>query len=100
MTMLKTIAGLSAVAALSVAALAPTASMASEQGRNTLLGGAAGAGAGALLTHGSVGGTLVGAAGGALIGNAVSSHRKHYGYNRGYGYNRSYSHHHYYNRGY
>jgi len=52
MTALKTLAGLSAVAA--------------------------GAGAGALLTHGSVGGTLVGAAGGALIGNAVSNHHKHY----------------------
>jgi hypothetical protein len=78
MTALKTLAGLSAVAALSLTALAPTASFASQQGRNTLLGGAAGAGAGALLTHGSVGGTLVGAAGGALIGNAVSNHHKHY----------------------
>jgi len=78
MTVLKTIAGVSAVAALSLAALAPTASFASQQGRNTLTGGLLGAGAGALVSHGSVGGTLAGAAGGALIGNAVSNHHKHY----------------------
>jgi hypothetical protein len=91
MTIATKIAGLAAVAALSIGVAAPSVSMASEQGRNTLLGGAAGAGAGALLTHGSVGGTLIGAAGGALIGNAVSSHKKHY---------RHYSRRSYYHRGY
>jgi hypothetical protein len=74
MTVLKTIAGLSAVAAASIALVAPSASFASQQGRNTLTGG--------LLSHGSVGGTLAGAAGGALIGNALSNHHKHY--RRGY----------------
>jgi hypothetical protein len=82
MTVLKTIAGLSAVAAASIALVAPSASFASQQGRNTLTGGLLGAGAGAVLSHGSVGGTLAGAAGGALIGNALSNHHKHY--RRGY----------------
>ncbi len=92
MTIVTKIASLAAVAALSIGVAAPSISMASEQGRNTLLGGAAGAGAGALLTHGSVGGTLIGAAGGALIGNAVSNHHKHY---RHYSSRRTY-----YHRGY
>ena len=88
MNALKTIAGLSAVAALTLAVAAPSASFASQQGRNTLTGGLVGAGAGAVLTHGSVGGTLAGAAGGALIGNAVSNRHKHY-YHRRY-YHRGY----------
>ncbi len=91
MTVLKKIAGVSAVAALSFAVAAPSVSSASQQGRNTLTGGLLGAGAGAVLSHGSVRGTLAGAAGGALIGNAVSNHHKHYG--RGYsrhGYYRHY----------
>jgi hypothetical protein len=96
MRIIKTAAGLSAVAALAFSVAAPSAALASQQGRNTLLGGLAGAGAGALLTH-SAGGALVGAAGGALIGNAVSNHHKHYGHygrrddhrhGRNYGYRR------------
>ncbi len=82
MTFLTKAAGLAAVIALCAGVTAPTASFASQQGRNTLAGGLLGAGAGAVLSHGSVGGTLAGAAGGALIGNAVSSHRKHYRYSR------------------
>ena len=55
MTITKTIASLSAIAALSIAVAAPTGSFASQQGRNTLTGGLVGAGAGAILSHGSVG---------------------------------------------
>ncbi len=76
MTSTNFIAGVAAMTTLTLAAASP--SLASQQGRNTLIGGVAGAGAGAALSHGSVGGTLAGAAGGALIGNAVSNHHKHY----------------------
>ncbi len=91
MTSPKTILSFAAAAALCLGVAAPSVSMASQQGRNTLTGGLVGAGAGAVLTHGSVGGTLVGAGAGALIGNSLGhGHRRSYhrsyhrDYRRGY----------------
>ncbi len=74
---------LAAVAAVSLTMVAQASpSMASEKGRNTLLGAGAGAAGGALLTHGSVGGTLAGAAVGGLIGNSTGHHHHHRRYDR------------------
>jgi osmotically inducible lipoprotein OsmB len=75
---------LAAVAAVSLTMIAQSSpSMASEKGRNTLLGAGAGAAGGALLTHGSIGGTLAGAAVGGLIGNSTGHHH-HHSYRRHY----------------
>ncbi len=75
---------LAAVAAVSLTMIAQSSpSRASEKGRNTLLGAGAGAAGGALLTHGSVGGTLAGAAVGGLIGNSTGHHH-HRSYRRHY----------------
>ncbi|MHB8286000.1 MAG: glycine zipper 2TM domain-containing protein [Caulobacteraceae bacterium] len=79
MTSQMNILKLAAVAAVSLTMVAQASpSMASEKGRNTLLGAGAGAAGGALLTHGSMGGTLAGAAVGGLIGNSTGHHHRNY----------------------